>query len=315
MLDQLTSGAPDNIKSQTLQLTVDGSSVQNMVPADMIDKMRLDRVAEGLDWVLHDGPIPDDDEIEDDIAEMLSVFDPDDALPTEFKCPESPFLSEEARKFREFKDLFIQYATDNLGLLNRLQTVIDPAFQAEAFFKKINFRVGRAFKALEEYMAHGPTAAPSEAYDVVTCADKLRDLVKAIGDYYHQQEDSEDVATRAAAALINILDGVTSRNFDAYANITWDGIPPENPEQMNLFIALIGAPNEGKGLFVLETLASLPHDAFLRNHWGNLSSISERLSPQWTPRPFLEAFRAIMTESRKRAASEAGGSSAKRPIH
>jgi hypothetical protein len=139
--------------------------------------------------------------------------------------------------------------------------------------------------------------------------------VKAIGDYYHQQEDSEDVATRAAAALINILDGVTSRNFDAYANITWDGIPPENPEQMNLFIALIGTPNEGKGLFVLETLASLPHDAFLRNHWGNLSSISERLSPQWTPRPFLEAFRAIMTESRKRAASEAGGSSAKRPIH
>ena len=316
MIDQLTAGAPEKIKSQTLNLAIDGSSVHNMKPARMIDHMHgLGIVAKELDWVLHEGPIPEVDEIEDDIAEILSVFDPDDALPSEFKSPESPYLSEEARKFREFKDLFVSYASDNLGLYNRLQTVIDPAFQAEAFFKKINERITGTFKALEEYIDHGPTAASSEAYDVVTCADKLKHLVGAIDQYYHQQEDGEDVATKAAAALINILDGVTSRNFDAYANITWDGIPPEHPEQMNLFVALIGAPAAGDGLFVLDALESLPHDAFLRNHWGILRSIrDDRLLPQWTPQPYLEAFHAIMTENRKRAASETAGSSAKRAV-
>lgn len=322
MLDQLTSGAPANIKSQTLQVPEDGSSVQDMKPGDMIDKMTLGRVADGLGWVLHDGPIPDDEDIEDEIAEILSVFEPSEAIPAEFKSPESPFLSERSRKYREFKDLFTelftQYATKNLGLFDRLQTVIDPDFQAQVFFEKIHDRIIRAFKALDAYITHGSTAAPSEAYDVVTCAGKLRALVKAIDDYFHQQEegghDTKTVAVQAAAALISILDGVVSRNYDAYANITWNFVPPEEPRENNLFVCLIAEPADDDGLFVLETLRALPQEDILRNHWELLYNISERLSPQWTPKPYVDLFRAITTDGRKRAGSDVEGGSSKRTM-
>ncbi|KAF2876310.1 hypothetical protein BDV95DRAFT_602309 [Massariosphaeria phaeospora] len=319
MLDQLTSGAPDNIKSQTLRISGDGSNVQELEPAEMIDRMSLDTVADGLDWVLHEGPVPDEEDVEDAIADMLSVFEPSDALPAEFKSPESPYLTERARKYREFKDLFSQLAAENLGLFLRLQAVIDPPFQAHVFFEKINDRINRTFNALDEYITNGPTATLSEAHDVVTCATKLRVLVKAIDEHYHQQvesgRDTKDIAIRAAASLTTILDGVTSRNVDAYAHITWGGIPPSDPTQSNLFVCLIGAPPEEDGLFVVDALKALPQDDIVRNHWETLSNIGEKLAEPWTPAFFLNAFRALTQENRKRSASETGGSDAKRAMH
>lgn len=320
MLDQLAHGAPPSVQSQTLQLAVDGSRVHTFEPSALIDKMGLDSVANGLGWGLQYGQSPDIKDIEDEIAEMLSVFEPSDALPSESKDP-SACPSERSRKFREFRDLFAAYATENLGMFIRLQAVIDSDFQVQVFFEKINDRIARAFRALDEYMAHGPTAdAVTESYDIATCAGKLKGLVKAIDNYYHQQlesdndPDTKDIAIRAAAALISILDGVASRNFDAYTNITWGGIPPVNPTENNLFVNLIGEPTGDDGLFVLDTLKALPHDDVLRNHMEILHHLDDKLEQQWPPLVYMNAFHAITQESRKRAASEAGGSSAKRPM-
>ncbi|KAF1996081.1 hypothetical protein P154DRAFT_324556 [Amniculicola lignicola CBS 123094] len=318
MLDQLTTGAPETMKSQTLQLVANGSAVNKIRPSDMVDKITLYGVAEGLDWILHEDPLPEDDEIEDEITDMLSVFEPSAALPSEFKSPGSPYLSEQSRKFREFKDLFIQYATEDLGLLGRLRAVITPDFQTQVFFDKINDRIVRAFRALDQYIEHGPTSTSMEAYDVTTCAAKLKTLVTAIDEYYQQQldngSDTKNVTIRTAAALISVLNGVVSRDFDIYQNITWGGIDPMDPAQNNLFACLIGSPfndDDGK-FFVIDELTSLPHDDVLRNHWEVLFSIVEKLEQQWTPPPFLTAFRAFTTENKKRAAPEEGGSSAKR---
>lgn len=325
MLDQLASKASQKIKGQTLEVTANGSSIQDKEPAEIIDNATLERVADSLDWVLHEGPIPEDEEIEDEIAEMLSVFEPSGALPSEFKNADG-FQSERSRKYSAFKDLltelFTEHGTKNLGLLNRFQAVIDPEFQAQVFFEKINYRVAHCFEALDEYISHGSTAAHSEAHDVPTCARKLKGIVKAVDEYYHQQKnnglDTTEIAPRAAAALISILDGVVRRNLDAYANITWEGIPPEDPEENNLFVCCIGAPSDRDGLFVLDALRNLPTDDILRNHWESLSGIKARLNPQWTPRPFMHAFCAFIsddsTEGRKRASSGSGGSSPKRSM-
>jgi len=279
-------------------------------------------VAASLDWELHEGPIPEDEDIEDEIAEMLSVFEPSEALPSEFKSPQGRILSERSRKYREFMELltelFTEHASKNLGLLNRLQATIDTDFQAHVFFEKVGNRVARAFQALDEYIAHGSTAAHSEAHDVPTCARKLKSIVKTIDDYYQQQTrnglGSDELDLRAAAVLISTLDGVVRRNQDAYANITWDAVPPEDAEDNNLFVCLIGAPGEDDGLFVLDTLRRLPSEGMLRNHWESLSEMKAGLNPQWTPKAFLDAFQAITSDSRKRALSGSEGGSAKRPM-
>ncbi|KAF2710488.1 hypothetical protein K504DRAFT_476443 [Pleomassaria siparia CBS 279.74] len=317
MLNQLTEMAPEHIKSRTLELAVDGSRVQDFEPSIMIDRIKLDELADNFDWPVHNQS-PEARDVQDDIADMLSVFEPSGALPAEAKdaslCP-----SERSQKFREFRDLFTRYATENLGMYIRLRELLDPEFQTQVFFEKIDDRTTRAFRGLEEYIAHGPTAdAHTECYDIVTCAEKLKALVKAIGDYYHQKaeeaeeaeddeddEDTEDIAIRAAAALINILDGVASRNRDAYANITWGGLPPVEPAMNNLFANLIGAPTgDDDGLFVLDTLKALPHEDVLRNHWAVLLDLNEKLAQQWPPPVYMDAFCAITQERRKRAASE-----------
>lgn len=322
MLDQLASGASEKIKDQTLEVAADGSSIHDRDPAEILDNATLEKVANNLDWVIHEGPVPDDEDIEDEIAEMLSVFEPSEALPSEFKSSEELGLSERSRKFREFKDafteFFTEYSTKNLGLLNRLQAIIDPEFQDQVFFEKINARVKRAFHALDEYIAHGPTAAASEAHNVPICARQLKAVVKAIHDYCQKQQENglgtASLALRASSALIRILVEVVGRNYNAYANITWDIIPPKDPEENNLFVSLVGAPAEDDGLFILDTLRQFPSDLVLRNHWEALSDINSQMHPGSTPPAFLEIFRAITAEGRKRALSEAEESRAKRPL-
>lgn len=298
---------------------MDGSTVQNIKPSDIIDKIGLRKVAKGLDWIHFDGPVPDDEDIEDEVADMLSVFEPSSALPSEFKSPESPFPSEVAHKYREFKEIITQCATQDLSFYGRLQELIDLPFQAQVFFDKVNNRVKRAFNALDEYINNGPTDGLHESHDVVTCAAKLRALVKSIDDYYHQQIDNghsgNDIAIRAAATLITILDEVTNRNLDAYANIPWNGLPPTEPEQNNLFVCLITASDDRDGHFVLDALRSLPQDVVLHRHWEVLSNIGDKLSPAWTPAEYVSVFRAMTatgSENRKRAASDEQGSTSKR---
>jgi hypothetical protein len=340
MLDKLAQGAPANVRSQTLEMAVDGSTLHTQQPSKLIDDMGIETVSHAFDWPLRYGQSPNPKDIEDEITEMLSVFEPSDALPAESKDP-AACPTERSRKFREFRNLFAQYATANLGMFLRMQAVITPDFQAQVFFEKIKDRTARVFRALDMYMAQGPTAdARTERYDIPTCAGKLRGLVKAINDYYHQQikrrdtesdsdsdsdsasDDEEegagakDIAIRAATALLSILDGVTERNFDAYANITWGAIPPSNPSENNLFVNLIGAPTGSDGLFVLDTLSALPHDDVLRNHWEALQNLYDKLTqprPEMAPLVYMNAFHAI-THSRKRAASQVGGSSAKRSM-
>jgi hypothetical protein len=322
MLDQLASKGPQRLKDQTLELSVDGSSIQDKDPLDIINNVTLEKVAGSLDWELHEGPIPEDEDIEDEIAEMLSVFEPSEALPSEFKNPQGLILSERSRKYREFvesvTEIFTEHASKNLGLLSRLQATIDSDFQAHVFFEKISNRVVRTFQALDEYIAHGSTAAHSEAHDVPTCARKLKSLVKAIDDYYQQQTlnglGSNELDLRAAAVLISTLDGVVRRNQDAYANITWDAVPPDDAEENNLFVCLIGAPVEGENLFVLDTLRRLPSEGMLRNHWESLSEMKAGLNARWTPKAFLDVFHAITSDSRKRSLSGSEGSSAKRTM-
>jgi hypothetical protein len=240
---------------------------------------------------------------------MLSVFEPQDALPGEFKTPESPLTSERSRKYQEFARLFSDYAIRDPGLFLQVRDVIDPGFQRRVFFEKIDARIVSTFHALDEYIAHGPMNASPDAlrFDVPNCAKQLRTLVDAIDDFCRQQDqdssDTRGVAVRAAGALIAILDRVVDRNVNSYANITWGLEAPSDPIESNLFVALVGSFT-GDSLFVLDTLRSLPQEDVLRNHWESLQSIERKLADSDTPADFENAFHRIVHDSRKRVASE-----------
>ncbi|KAH7355840.1 hypothetical protein BKA66DRAFT_429390 [Pyrenochaeta sp. MPI-SDFR-AT-0127] len=316
--DQIISKAHKNMNDRPLQLSPDGSTIQDIKPADILDDKGLASVANELKWVYRDEDLPEDDEeMRHTMITMLSVFEPQDALPGEFKCPESPLTSERSKKYQDLADLLTQYATKDPGLYLQVRKIIDPSFESRVFFEKIDTRINRTFNALDEYIANGPTNASPDAlrFDVPSCAKMLTSLVKAIDEFYQQQSDDEpdtrDVAVRAAAALVTILDRVTDRNGNAYQDITWGMEAPADPVENNLFVALIG--NHGPP-FVLDALGSLPQEDVHRNHWEILQGIEEKLNHPHTPPGYTAAFRKVVYENRKRAASEVREGESKRPM-
>jgi hypothetical protein len=311
LVDQILSTAPEHLDEEILQFSPDGSTVQSTTPVDVLESKGLQSVAVDRNWIVKKEDVPDDeDEIREDIINMLSVFEPKDALPGEFKVPESPLTSERSRKYQAFTKMFCEYVTRDPGLFMQLRDIIDSPFQRRVFFEKIDSRIARTFHALDEYISHGPMNASPDAlrFDVPNCAIQLKLLVSAISDFCSEQDeddpDTRDVVTRAASALVNILDRVVDRNVDAYKDIAWGLEAPSDPAESNLFVALIGSHIDGDPPFVLHTLQSLPQEDVLRNHWETLQSIEQKLTQNRTPSGYANAFRRVVHDSRKRAASE-----------
>ncbi|KAJ4301014.1 hypothetical protein N0V90_003103 [Kalmusia sp. IMI 367209] len=318
ILGQLSSALP---KNQAIQLAEDGSSVRNDHPADVIQRYTLQRIADELDWTFEDDTFPEEDELIDEVANMLSVFEPTEALPAEFKNENMRGLTELSQKYREFQTVIVENAMRYPAFFIQLRDLLTPEFQVDQFFKKINNRIDRAFMALDEYIEKGPTNTRSEALDVVNCAQRLGALVAAIEEYYDEslvsdageRRDDFQIEKLSVATLVRILDEVTRRNFDAYANSTW-GMPSTDPKENNLFVCLIGPASEDQGFFILTPLQDRAPEA-VRHHVADLFDIEGRLrNTPLTPPAYLDAFRTLINDKRKRAASQSAGSSAKRPM-
>jgi hypothetical protein len=114
--------------------------------------------------------------------------------------------------------------------------------------------------------------------------------------------------------LITILERVVERNVNAYENINWGLEAPTDPIENNLFVALIGSHVDGDSLFVLDTLRSLSQEDVLRNHWEVLREIEQKLADYDTPSEYVNTFRRVVHDSRKRAASEIREGEAKRTM-
>lgn len=321
--DQIISAStsPEQLYEQPLELSKDGSTIADVKPADVLEAKGLGIIASDLDWAFKEDDLPEDDEeMHDAITTMLSVFEPRDALPGEFKCPESPLTSERSKKYQEVTDLFTQYASRDPGLFLQMRKIIDPDFQGRVFFEKVEDRINQNFHALDEYIANGPVNASADAphVDVLSCATKLKALVNAIDEFYQDRVDSgletRDLAVRAAAALVTILDRVTDRNCNAYEDTQWGIEAPTSPVENNLFVALIGASATGEPPFVIDALASLPQEDVLRNHWETLQGTEQKLACPETPPEYTSAFRTVVFENRKRAASEVREGQSKRSM-
>lgn len=315
------SSSPEQLHEQPFDLSKDGSTIADVKPAEVLEAKGLGIIASDLDWTFQEDDIPEDEEeMHDAVNTMLSVFEPEHALPGEFKCPESPLTSERSKKYQEFTELITQYAVRDPGFFLQVRKLIDMDFQGRVFFEKIESRISQTFNALDEYIANGPanTSADTLRFDIPGCARKLAALVTAIDDFYQEQvhsgSETRDVAVRAAAALVTILDRVTDRNHNAYENIQWDLEPPTDATVNNLFVALIGASATGSPPFAIDALRALPQDDVHRNHWETVLHIEQKLACPETPTEYTSAFRNVVFEKRKRAASEVREGQSKRSM-
>jgi hypothetical protein len=311
LADQILSTAPEYLDEKPVEFSPDGSTVQSTTPVEILNNKGLEGVAGDLKWVLKKEDLPEvEEDMKDEITDMLSVFEPQEALPAEFRTPESPLTSERSRKYQEFAKLFTKYAIRDPGLFLQVRKLIDSSFQRRVFFQKIDSRIARTFHALDEYIAHGPMNASPDAlrFDVPNCAEQLRALVNVIDDYCREQDEDDpdirSIAIRAAAALVTILDRVVKRNVNSYEHITWGLEAPSDPVENNLFVALIGSRADGDSMFVLDALRSLPQEDVLRSHWEILQGIEQKLADANTPSDYENTFRRFVHDSRKRATSE-----------
>jgi hypothetical protein len=104
---------------------------------DILNNKGLESVADDLKWVMQKGDLPkDQDEMKDEIADMLSVFEPQEALPGEFKTPESPLTSERSRKYQEFSKLSQTMRSETLESFYRYATSSILASSAECSSRK-----------------------------------------------------------------------------------------------------------------------------------------------------------------------------------
>lgn len=289
----------------------------------MLKSQGLDQFAEHLNWVIEDD-LPEREELEDEVSNMLAVFEPTGALPAEFKNEDTRELSEKSRLYREFRAIVLEQANQCPAFYLRLTQLITQENQVKYFFKEISRRIDRALKALDEYIEKGPTNRSLEALDVVTCAARLEGLVEAIEEYKDDMagpepeqptDEFDQVEDLAAAALLKILDEVMHRNYDAYAKSPWVmGEPPSSPTKSNLFACCIESPDEEEGFFVLDALQNMK-PSVIRHHSVALGDIEVLLrNTPLTPPEYLNAFRTLLQDKRKRAASQSGGSSAKRAM-
>ncbi|KAL1793175.1 hypothetical protein ACET3X_008157 [Alternaria dauci] len=305
--DQIISTSPDDMVKTPLHLSPDGSKIEDVKPAEILDTKGLANIASDLKWVYQDNNLPgDNDDLKETVIDMFSCFEPHDALPGEFRHPESPLTSERSKKYQELADLFTQYASRDPSLYLQMREIIDAGFESRVFFEKIFKRIALTFDALDEYIAKGPKTHSEgpPRFDVSSCAEKLTSLVGAIDDFYQRQTDVEDVAARAAEALVMILDRVTDRNVNAYEGITWSGMEGlSDPVQSNLYVALIGAQSDDDHPFVLEALGSLPQEDVNRSHWTVLQDIETKLLEADAPARYMNLFRNIVYENRKRPGS------------
>ncbi|KAI2482927.1 hypothetical protein Ptr902_05244 [Pyrenophora tritici-repentis] len=315
--DQIISTSPDDIVKTPLHLSPDGSKIEDVKPAEILDTKGLANIANDLEWVYQEEDLPEDEQnMKETIIDMLSCFEPEAALPGEFRCPESPLTSERSKKYQEFADLFTQYAKRDPSLYLQVRKIIDPDFESRVFFEKIDSRIMSTFDALKMYIDYGPTNISPGVFrlDVPSCAKTLKSLVEAIDEFHEHHADVEDVAVRAAAALITILDRVTESNVNAYANITWGLDPPSDPVESNLYMALIGTYADAEPAFVLDALGTLPQEDVHRNHWQTLQGIEKKLADSQTPPQYMNIFRNVVYENRKRPGSEVGEREAKRAM-
>ena len=248
------------------------------------------------------------DKVNQSIQDMLAVFD-NHRLPEDFEdlaraIPQN--LSSAAAAIVPgdiFASLFglARYDRNFRRLLRRALT---RDFCARHSLTKLHGRAKEAFKRLDDYTQFGPETRPQL---VAQCADRVRQVVRQIGQYKDDRAPL-DALTKAKAAeiLVSLLVEVCDRNKDIYGHMPWHKTAPdpEDLDDRNLYVNLISDPPiyedslEGQ-LFFLDVFST-----FAPSEWmhllDHLEAALEQIKHYGAPLPFIKRFEGLLAENQSR---------------
>jgi len=207
------------------------------------------------------------------------------------------------------------------ALFDQFKNIVPPNVRASDYFYKMGRKAMDAFHRLDLYVENGPEASSTIQHDVIWCAQRLIEIVNAIGSNIKTRRPLNTIARRAAAeALISILtEVVIHRNTDAYQNRNFPRRRPhgEPLRDQVLYQRLIGDPSPHHSLsdnsFVIEHLENLPEARFfivkLEEVLKHLSGIG------WGPAPreYRDRLRGIIAQHKGNLGGPSTPSSMKRP--
>ena len=206
------------------------------------------------------------------------------------------------------------------SLFDQFKNLVPPNVRASDYFHKMKRKAMDAFHRLDLYVETGPTASSTVHHDVIWCAQRLLDIVNAIGANIRNRGPLDASARRAAAeALIAILtEVVIHRNTDAYQNKSFPRRRPhgEPLRDQVLYQRLIGEPSpydSSGSFFVIEHLEKLPE---ARSFIAELEQIHKHLSGiGWGPAPreYRDRLRGIIANLQGSLRGPGSPSPLKRP--
>ena len=215
------------------------------------------------------------------IRDMLAVFDPG-SFPKDYR---PDLVANAPTRDTAFRELFVprdlaatifKLASHDGAFYKRLRKLLTRDFCALQTFQHLGSKARALLDQLDAFFRLGPTAA--KPLSVSECAKQLRIIVEQIRVYKNNSGNIGPAAMRKAAeVLVQILTNVCDWDRDLFSEITWPRtgpyrIDPEDDDDRNLYINLIGDPPEYDDSepwvnndFVIDVLSDIPP-----NEWKHL---------------------------------------------
>ena len=275
----------------------------------LIMTARADIQMDSDDDFLEEGRLDDNqDKVNQSIQDMLAVFDnqrlPEDfedlarAVPRNLSSATAAIVPGDI-----FASLFglARYDKDFRRLLRRALT---RDFCARHLLMKLHSRAKEAFERLDDYTQFGPETRPQL---VAHCADRVRQVVRQIGQYKDDRAPLDGpTKAKAAEILVSLLVEVCDRNKDIYGHMPWHKTAPdpEDLDDRNIYVNLISDPPiyedslEGQ-FFFLDVFST-----FAPSEWmhllDHLEVVSEQIKQYGAPVPFIERLEGLLAENQPR---------------
>ncbi|KAI9772242.1 MAG: hypothetical protein M1840_000991 [Geoglossum simile] len=320
LLDQILDYSQAYRVGETLPLWDDGCALQHDTPYDQIRKRTLTSIAadhRALFRRRSDSQVDTaDDEPtfsrKDQVLDILSTFDPE-TLPEEYpvgtqqRLAEGGLSSQTLLDSKSLEGTVFGLAVRDNSFFTVLRRAVPPDYCTSIFLDKALAKVHESLNRLDKYVESGPLR-DTISWDVAYCASNLGELVSRIRHHIELRAPlGRATKTKAFRLLVTILEEVTKRNYDVYADISWAREAPSTEKDVdrNLYQKLVGSsakaskteirpqelPEKGKGNFVLDALRDLTDAGRDESH--KLQQILQTIEENGAPQGFIAELKRL----------------------